>query len=259
MGKNSGISWTHNTFNPWIGCTKVSEGCKFCYAEARDKRFDNGIHWGPGAPRKITSIHNHNEPKRWQRDAVKNDTRYRVFCASLADVFDEEAPEGEREKLWPLMKECDRLDWLVLTKRPQNFKAMLPKDWDTGYSNVWLGVTTEDQENAEKRIPYLIETPAKIKWLSIEPQIEYIDFGEFMKVGAFKNWWGIFGGESGSEARPFDPEWMRIYIETRNVFDFKVFVKQMGTIYAKTHGFKDDKGKDPEEWEPWMRVQEFPA
>lgn len=264
MGKNSGISWTDHTFNPWIGCTKVSEGCKFCYAEARDKRFDNGIHWGPNAPRKVTSVHNHNEPRRWDREAKKLNIRYRVFCASLADVFDLEAPEGEREKLWPLIKETDSLDWLLLTKRPENWKMMLPKDWGVGYNNVWLGMTTEDQETFDKRLPYLQEVKAKIKWLSVEPQIGYIEFmGGLVNTRGIADRsfdWVVFGGESGNvnEVRSFDPEWMRPLIACRESFYTKVFVKQMGSIYAKTHGYKDEKGKDPEEWEEWMRIQEFP-
>ncbi len=271
MGKFSGISWTHHTFNPWIGCTKVSEGCRFCYAEQWDKRFSdmkdgdgNSIagHWGPGAPRRITGQHNWNDPIRWNREAVKNNTHFRVFCASLADVFDKEAPTGQRERLWPLIKKTENLHWLILTKRPELINSMLPSDWGDGYPNVWLGTSTEDQKTADLRIGHLANVKAKIRFLSVEPQIENIDFTQWLTPKG-KNWvspfgWMIFGGESGSEARRFDPDWIREPILQAKKVDVKVFVKQMGSVWASENGKEDKKGGDPKEWPPLFRCQEFP-
>jgi protein gp37 len=271
MGKFSGISWTHHTFNPWIGCTKVSEGCRYCYAEQWDKRFSdmkdddgNSIagHWGPGAPRRVTSQHNWNDPIRWNREAVKNNTHFRVFCASLADVFDKEAPDGQRERLWPLVKQTTNLYWLILTKRPELINSMLPSDWGDGYPNVWLGTSTEDQKTADLRIGHLANVKAKIRFLSVEPQIENIDFTQWLTPKG-ENWvrpfdWMIFGGESGSEARKFDPDWIREPLLQAKKVDVKVFVKQMGSVWAAENGTEDKKGGDPKEWPPLFRCQEFP-
>lgn len=143
MGENSKIEWTHHTFNTWWGCVKVSPACDNCYAESLSKRF--GDHWGPKAEYRTFSDKHWNEPLRWNRAAEKAGERHRVFCASMADVFDNRAPEGARERLWALIRQTPHLDWLLLTKRPQNIAEMLPEDWGDGYPNVWLGVTVENQ------------------------------------------------------------------------------------------------------------------
>lgn len=119
MGANTKIEWAHHTFNPWIGCTKVSAACDHCYAEDWDKRYEGGQHWGAGAPRRLTSAANWRKPLAWNRQAAKADTRPRVFCASLADVFDSEVPDAWRDRLFALIALTPHLDWLLLTKRPQ--------------------------------------------------------------------------------------------------------------------------------------------
>ena len=139
MAENSGIEWTHHTFNPWIGCTKVSAACDHCYAEAWDKRF-GGERWGPHAPRTRTKTWGN--PVKWNRQAEEQGKRFRVFCASLADVFDNHRsidPAWRRE-LWLLIESTPHLDWLLLTKRPQNIAKMLPSDWgDKGYFLIKRG------------------------------------------------------------------------------------------------------------------------
>lgn len=260
MGMFSNIAWTHHTFNLWIGCTRVSEGCRFCYAETLDatKRFDGTTHWGPGVPRKRMSDKYWNDPLRWNKKVPVGE-RQRVFCSSLADVFDVEGYADERARFWELTKKTPKLDWLVLTKRPENFKSMLPADWGDGYWNVWLGITTEDQRSADKRIPILAETPARVKWLSVEPQIEEIDFSKWLEnydpLNSPFNWM-IFGGESGSD-RGFDPEWIRKPMDQVKESGPAVFVKQMGSVWAKANGVKK-KADDPDEWPEWCRVREFP-
>ena len=132
MGENSKIEWTDHTFNPWIGCTKVSPGCEHCYAEGESKRR-GWASWGRGCPRKRTSKSNWLQPFAWNRDAIKRGTRLRVFCASLSDVFDNEVPAEWRQDLWAVIQKTPALDWLLLTKRPENIRAMLPKDWGNGW------------------------------------------------------------------------------------------------------------------------------
>jgi protein gp37 len=153
MAENSKIEWTNHTFNPWEGCQKVGPGCDHCYAEARDQRFTGGKHWGPGAPRRRTSPANWNQPLRWnklaQHNAERGLPRPRVFCASLADVFDNAVPTGWRDDLWALIASTPHLDWLLLTKRPGNIAAMLPPSWGAGWPNVWLGCTVVNQTEAD--------------------------------------------------------------------------------------------------------------
>ena len=157
--EKSKIEWTDHTFNPWMGCQHVSPGCDHCYAEAMmDHRFSK-VEWGPHGRRKLTSEENWKQPRRWNAEAREFKEKYgyrpRVFCASLADVFDNQVPKEWRVDLFALIRECRRLDWLMLTKRPQNIVKMLPKDWGGGYRNVWLGVTAEDQMHFDQRWRYL--------------------------------------------------------------------------------------------------------
>ena len=133
--ENSGISWTGNTFNPWVGCTKVSAGCDHCYAESLSK-WTGYAKWGAGAERRVTSDENWRKPIKWNGQAQEAGTRTKVFCASMADIFDSEAPAEARERLWDLIRTTPFLDWQILTKRPQNISKMLPPDWAEGWDNV---------------------------------------------------------------------------------------------------------------------------
>ena len=137
MGENSGIEWTHHTFNPWWGCIKVSDGCKHCYAETLSERFSKNI-WGPAATtdRRTFGEKHWNDPLRWNRKAEQEGIRYRVFCGSMCDwAEDHPVAEQERLKLWPLIQQTPRLDWLLLTKRPERIGDLLPDDWGEGYEN----------------------------------------------------------------------------------------------------------------------------
>jgi protein gp37 len=171
--KSSGLN---HTFNPWIGCQHVSPGCDHCYAETQNAfRKWNGGTWGPHAPRKRTSVGYWKNPIKWNASASafkrERGHRPRVFCASLADVFDNRVPPEWRRDLFALIRECKRLDWLMLTKRPQNITKMLPPDWNRGYHNVWLGVTAEDQAHFNQRWQYLQSVPSAIKFISYEPAL----------------------------------------------------------------------------------------
>jgi protein gp37 len=175
VGENSGIAWCHHTYNYWEGCQRVSPGCDHCYAEARDHRFTGGAHWGPGASRRQTSQQTRNKPFRWSRDAGAAGERHRVFCSSLSDVFDNAVPVEWRADLWNIIRGTPNLDWLVLTKRPQNIAKMLPPDWGDGYPNVALGTTVETQEEANRRLPVFLRVPAAVHFLSCEPLLEAVD------------------------------------------------------------------------------------
>jgi len=197
--KNSKIQWTDHTFNPWIGCTKVSPGCANCYAETRDQRFSGGIHWGKGAPRHRTSANNWREPMKWDREAGEEyrmwqvraqlhglgapykPRRPRVFCSSLADWLDDEVHLEWLVDLLDLIRQTPSLNWLLLTKRPENWyrriaeagltanyasprngpTAEMALAWIKGTppTNVWIGTTVEDQARADQRIPLLLSIP----------------------------------------------------------------------------------------------------
>ena len=171
--ENSKIEWTDHTFNPWTGCTNVSPGCDHCYAESWSKR-SGLVQWG-NYPRRRTTENYWEKPLKWNAEAgafeQEHGHRPRVFCASLADVFDNQVPSVWREDLFELIRKCDQLDWLMLTKRPQNIAKMLPLDWGDGYPNVWLGVTAEDQQHFDQRWKYLQKIPAVIKFISYEPAL----------------------------------------------------------------------------------------
>lgn len=179
MAENSAIEWTHHTFNPWIGCQKVGPGCDHCYAEAWDARGlqQREGRWGAHAERTRTSPANWRKPLAWDKAAKAAGERHRVFCASLADVFDKHAsilPEW-RADLWALIKSTPNLDWMLLTKRPGNIAKMLPDDWGRGYPNVWLGCTVVNQAEADRDVPKLLAIPAAVRFLSMEPLLGPVD------------------------------------------------------------------------------------
>ena len=209
MGKNSHIEWTHHTFNPWWGCAKVSPACQHCYAEAWAKRVGSRV-WGTRAPRRFFGIDHWEEPVKWNAEAQKMGTRARVFCASMADVFEDRRDlDAERTKLWNLIDATPSLDWLLLTKRPEKVSNLTRwgKSWP---ASVWLGTTIENQEWVDKRIPHLLASHAKIRFLSCEPLLGQIDLTTYVKKGTpTPIHWIIAGGESGSHSRPMDPEWVR--------------------------------------------------
>lgn len=204
MAENSSIQWTDHTFNPWIGCTKISPACDNCYAELYDNRFSKQSRWGSKAAR--TRTKNWGYPKKWNAIAQHLGVRNKVFCASLADVFDNHPSidRSWREDLWSLIRQTEHLDWLLLTKRPQNITKFLPHDWSEGYKNVWLGTTVENQTEYDRRVPVLSDIPAGKRFLSMEPLIGPVTLSKPEKIN-----WIIVGGESGSSFRPMNPQWVR--------------------------------------------------
>ncbi|KEH07130.1 hypothetical protein GY14_29800 [Delftia tsuruhatensis] len=223
MSENSKIEWTDHTFNPWEGCQKVGPGCDHCYAENRNARFAGGqaINWGPGAPRRRTSVSNWNLPLRWNAQAeafqAQHGRRQRVFCASLADVFDNAVSREWRDDLAALILDTADLDWLLLTKRIGNAGAMLGEMFlDGPPANVWLGATVVNQAEADRDILKLLRIPASVRFLSMEPLLGPVSFeGLFANPSNIADGtnaleeldWVIVGGESGPGARPMHPDW----------------------------------------------------
>lgn len=229
MAENSKIEWTDHTFNPWEGCQKVGPGCDHCYAESRNARFSGGtaVNWGPGAPRRRTSAANWRKPLAWnaahEQFFAEHGRRQRVFCASLADVFDNAVDPAWRADLFALIEATPHLDWLLLTKRIGNVREMMLDvalrlvwlgnvDASSLPANVWLGATIVNQAEADRDIPKLLAVPARVRFLSMEPLLGPVNFAKvpgFNRIGLdLSNWWVIVGGESGLGARPMHPEWV---------------------------------------------------
>ena len=224
MAENSKIEWTDHTFNPWIGCQKVSPGCDNCYAEAlMDKRYHK-VEWGPHGERKRTSEANWKMPLRWAKAARAAGTRPRVFCSSLADVFDNQVDPSWRIDLFDLISETEELDWLLLTKRPENVAKMLPTNWNVAdYHNVWLGTTCEDQANYDRRWAIMRDIPAMVHFISYEPAIGPLR----LHNGPDQPDWLICGGESGHGARMMDPNWAAAIKHDCEAAGVYFFMKQM--------------------------------
>jgi protein gp37 len=228
MAKNSHIEWTHHTFNPWWGCQKVSPACDNCYAELWAKRMGHRL-WGTDSPRRFFSDAHWREPFKWDEDARLSGHRERVFCASMADVFEHRADlNPQRIRLWELIANTPNLDWLLLTKRPQNIARIAPwgNDWP---ANVWLGTSVENQALAAKRLPFLLKNPARVRFLSCEPLLGPLDLRQwFRRNGFYPIDWIISGGESGSASRPMHPDWVSSLLHQCQEFDVPFHFKQWG-------------------------------
>ena len=225
--KGTAINWCDNTFNCWEGCTKISPGCTHCYAKVQDDRHLRGeqSHWGPGAPRRIMSDSNWKQPLAWDREAANKGTRPRVFCGSLCDWADDEAPAGQRDRLWEVIRQTPHLDWLLLTKRANNIEKCLPADWGAGYANVWLGVSVENREHGLPRLDILRAIPATVRFASIEPLLEDLGTVDLTSIN-----WAVIGGESGSGARPMDMAWVQSLIKQCRAQGVAPWVKQLGKL-----------------------------
>ena len=238
MAESTAISWTDHTFNPWWGCERVSPGCQNCYAEAFAKRTGHKV-WGKQAERRFFGDKHWNEPFRWDRQAEAEGRRHRVFCASMADVFEDRPELSEhRERLFDTIDGTPWLDWQLLTKRPENVVRLAegwiagadyPHDWRP---NVWIGTTAEDQQRADERIPHLLRIPAAVRFLSCEPLLSEVRLARWLFDGTDRVAdgisWVIVGGESGPRHRPFDLAWARILQRECDAAGVPFFFKQVG-------------------------------
>lgn len=252
MGDTTGIQWTNKTYNPWTGCLKVSPGCKFCYMYRDKTRYGQD-------PMAIvrSSPATFNAPLRWKEPA-------HVFACSWSDWFVEEADDW-RDEAWDIVRRTPHLTYQILTKRPERIQDHLPTDWGEGWPNVWLGVSVENQEYADKRIPLLLQMPTAVRWISAEPllgpldlrpylQMQYLGMGEEEPMLS----WVIVGGESGPHARPMHSDWVRSLRDQCKAAGVACFVKQAGEVLAKEWGCRDHKGGRMEEWPVEFRVREYP-
>lgn len=248
MGETSKIEWTDATFNPWWGCAEVSPGCKNCYAKSFAARLlpHHTTLWEPNGERRYFGEAHWSAPLRWERKAKKTGKRLRVFCASMADVFDNaDDLSPVRERLWDLIRKTPNLDWLILTKRIGNVAKMVPFGtiWPP---NIWLGISVVNQEEFERDVPKLRAIPARTRFLSCEPLLGPINEWDYHGID-----WVIVGGESGPKARPMEEDWAFTVVRMARLSRVKVFMKQGSQ--ANWPDFKNI-----ESFHPALRVREWP-
>lgn len=268
----SKIQWTDMTWNPAIGCDKVSAGCKYCYMMR-----DMGGRWKKDVIGKVTRTKpsTFNAPLQWQDKGMKaaDGTRLKVFTSSLTDIF-HESIDPYRVEIWDIIRKCPDLIFQILTKRPERIKDHLPEDWGLGYENVWIGVSVENQEMANLRLPILSHVVCKTKFISFEPLIEWttlmmnplryhfydIYYSEWGKDAQMENGagidWAIIGGESGNDTgkwryRDCEIEWIDHIMHELEELEIPIFVKQLGTSLAKKvkKDYNVDIGKTGEKLE----------
>jgi protein gp37 len=281
MSDLSKIAWTDSTFNPWMGCTKVSQGCKHCYAETlMDHRYGK-VKWGPQGERLKTSAAYWKKPLLWNKerfvecdacgwrghmrekwnlckmpgcDGHLNGTRRRVFCGSLCDVFEDNPQVANwRGELFQLIEQTPNLDWLLLTKRPEKIFSLgtdavgeVFDNWMARQKNVWLGTSVESQAEFAERVKELVSVFAWTHFLSVEPLMGPIEI-RFTDCPVD---WVIVGGESGADCREMDVTWARDIMKYCKQYGIAFFMKQLGG-----HPDKQDRlDAFPED----LRVREFP-
>ena len=259
MGTSTTIAWTDKTYNPWIGCQVVTEAeCGDCYAKRWAHRHAMPV-WGSltHSPRHVTRTGH--DPFTWNKQAQAEGRRFKVFCASLADVFEPHPDVVEaRLRLWETIERTPSLDWQLLTKRPKFIMRLVPASWVQHWpAHVWIGTSVGTQQAAEKRIPYLLDVPAPVRFLSCEPLVEQVTLAPWFVSGGLH--WVICGGYSGSQARPMELAWARSLKAECDMHGVTFFMKQLGTVYAKQHGLHNWKGEDVREFPADLRVQAFPT
>jgi protein gp37 len=277
MGIKTGIAWCHSTFNSWWGCVRVSPACENCYAESFAKRTGHDV-WGVNASRRFFGDKHWNEPLLWNAEAARRGVPWFVFTSSMADVFEDRRDlDAPRARLFKLIEATPALTWLPVTKRYKEALTLTPSHWqrDGWPINAWAGMTVENQEWAEKRIPYLLRVPARRRFLSMEPMLGPVrlDFGvrnpnpvahpgEMMPAISGIDWC-IIGGESGHGARPLDLDAVRAVIAQCNAAGIDPFVKQLGQVWAMKNRRPLQKadlhGGDISLWPKDLRVQRRPA
>lgn len=247
MAKTTGIEWTDSTWNPWYGCRKVSEGCKFCYAQRDMERFGKDFNTVTRA--KEGTFYS---PDHWKDGRL-------IFTCSWSDWFIEEADEW-RPEAWEIVRRNPQHIFQILTKRPERILENLPPDWGDGYRNVWLGISGENQRTLDLRAPDFLAVPAALHFLSAEPLIGPIsDIFKYLWKGGLKGFrWVIVGGESGvgTDWRMMKIEWVDAIFQQCRMAEVPFFFKQWAGV--KTPGVINNryKGKvvqempDPSEFKP---------
>ncbi len=285
MSENSPIQWTHHSFNPWWGCQEISPGCAHCYARTDAKRYAPRITlWGPNSERRFFGDAHGHGPVKWNKRCAKAGIRERVFCASMADVFDNHPGVGAtRARLFSLIRDTPNLDWLLLTKRIGNVMRQIAAaaDWHFDHGdrdtagwltdwykhnippkNVWLGASVVNQEEADRDIEKLLEIPARIRFLSCEPLLGPLNLERYLRQSIAIDW-VIVGGESGHGARPMNISWAVTILANCHGDGVPAFMKQLGARVNwddnhEPRQIVNAKGGDITEWPEALRVREFP-
>lgn len=279
MSADTVIQWAHDTVNFWWGCTRVSRGCKHCYAASMAARLSRGrATWGPEGKRWLRVGEASSALLALEKRAAKKGERRRVFVNSMSDTFEDRRDlDGARKVLFAIAPCVPHLDLLLLTKRPELVNRLVPVEWLEGKwpANVWLGTTVEDQAAVEERIPQMLGIPAPMRFLSCEPLVEAIDLADYIHVlgHTFINW-VIAGGESGQSATPCDLDWLRSLRDQCAASQTPYFLKQLGRRPVDTrpdanaHGegaleivklaLKAGHGGDMAEWPEDLRVRQLP-
>lgn len=276
----SKIEWTERTWNPVTGCSRVSRGCENCYAERMAWRLSHNpvigdryagtarkthggkIQWTGKVNLVYSAI---TQPYAWRKPSL-------VFVNSMSDFFHPDIPQEFLNELWNIIRDTPQHTYQILTKRPKNILDRLPANWEEGYPNVWIGTSVEDQRTADERIARLIEVPAAVRFLSMEPLLSPVDLlGNAMWLEHEDSMgrgyqrpmiqdlqWVIVGGESGPGARACDPDWIADIVDQCRFFQVPVFVKQLGSNSLPSLALKDRKGGEMSEWPDYLRVRQTP-
>jgi protein gp37 len=262
MGANTHIEWVDHTFNPWIGCTKLSPACDHCYAEKIARRlFATG--WGPSAARTFRPDAYWTSPLEWNRRAIRRGRRESVFCGSMCDVFEGTAEQRpERERLWALIDATPQLDWKLLTKRPNLIARLAP--WNRWPANVWTGCTVENQDWADRRLEHLMAVPSALRFVSVEPMLGELDLRAHLGPGPGKLNWVLCGGESGAGARGSAETvgWYRSLRDQCVRAGVPFFFKQWGRFRQVEDTLVPLRGKNPDnllDGERWEQHPRSPA
>lgn len=295
MSADTVIQWARDTVNFWWGCTKVSRGCQHCYAEAMARRLGGGrVTWGESGARWLRVAEAVSALLKLERLAQKHGETRRVFINSMSDTFEDRRDLDDARSVLFGMPACTpQLYYLLLTKRPENVRRLVPAAWLSGAwpRNVWLGTTVENQAAAEARVPHLLDAPAPLRFLSCEPLVGAVDLvrigGPCDGLDALRGYafcdgrnepaatgrvhWVIAGGESGQRAAPCDLDWIRGLRQQCAAAQVPFFAKQLGRRPvdmrpmpgAATHeivklALQDGHGGNPAEWPEDLRIRELP-
>ena len=200
------ITWATDVWNPVTGCTKISEGCRNCYAERMAKRLGGRYGYPKHSPFQVTLQHERlSMPDTWKKPR-------RIFVNSMSDLFHDEVPYDFIDDVMMRAYAAARHTYLFLTKRPERMLAFHQAFRERPYwtmESLWIGVTAEDQQQADLRIPLLLEVPASVQFISVEPMLEEVDIRHLLGPGRSRVDWVICGPENGPGARPFEPDWAR--------------------------------------------------
>lgn len=257
MGKTSQIQWTDATWNVALGCTKVSEECKFCYM-MRDSLNDSRY----PSQQVIKTKTVFNFPLKYKQTlSACHNGKPLIFTSSLTDVFHIDI-DPFRHEVWDIIRKCPHLIFQILTKRPERINECLPPDWNNGWDNVWLGTSVGLNKNKDK-IQDLLKVPAKTRFISMEPLLGDIDITEFIWQKEPGIHWVIIGGESGNNNgkwlyRPCKLSWIEYIVEQCEKSGTAVFVKQLGTHLAKELKLDSRHGGNLEEFPAHLQVRQFP-